>query len=99
MSFFEQQGDDSNLQYDDAAFLYFIASALILGGLYLSITIISDWLASRPSLGISLEKHEIFKNKLNNLKNLNKRKLMQSGLLIKSLLLVVICIIFLWVHS
>jgi hypothetical protein len=33
MSFFQQEGDDSNLQYDDAAFLYFIASALAVGAI------------------------------------------------------------------
>ena len=30
MSFFQEESDDSNLQYDNAAFLYFIASALIV---------------------------------------------------------------------
>ena len=33
MSFFQQEGDDSNLQYDDAAFLYFIASTLAVGAI------------------------------------------------------------------
>jgi hypothetical protein len=31
MSFFGEEADDSNLQYDDTAFLYFIASTLIVG--------------------------------------------------------------------
>ena len=30
MSFFQEETDDSNLQYDNAAFLYFIGSALIV---------------------------------------------------------------------
>lgn len=31
MSFFGEEADDSNLQYDDTAFLYFTASMLIVG--------------------------------------------------------------------
>lgn len=42
MSFFNQKGDDSNLQYDDAAFLYFIASFVSLGAATLFILIIQD---------------------------------------------------------
>lgn len=42
MSFFQQEGDDSNLQYDDAAFLYFIASALSLAAIALVIPILSS---------------------------------------------------------
>lgn len=41
MSFFQQEGDDSNLQYDDAAFLYFIASALSLAAIALAVPILS----------------------------------------------------------
>lgn len=40
MSFFQQQGDDSNLQYDDAAFLYFIASALSVAAIGLTTSIL-----------------------------------------------------------
>lgn len=42
MSFFQQEGDDSNLQYDDAAFLYFIASALSLAAIALVVPILSS---------------------------------------------------------
>lgn len=45
MSFFQQEGDDSNLQYDDAAFLYFIASTLAVGAIIALIFAIRDLLS------------------------------------------------------
>ena len=39
MSFFGHKGDDSNLQYDDTAFLYFIASFISVGAV-VSLTLI-----------------------------------------------------------
>ena len=45
MSFFQQEGDDSNLQYDDAAFLYFIASTLAVGAITALAFAVKDILA------------------------------------------------------
>ena len=42
MSNFYEQKDDSNLQYDDAAFLYFLASALSLSAIVLTISVLKD---------------------------------------------------------
>lgn len=47
MSFFQEEGDDSNLQYDDTAFLYFIASALIIASAVIVAFIIRDLLSLR----------------------------------------------------
>jgi hypothetical protein len=45
MSFFQEESDDSNLQYDDAAFLYFIASALIIATASFLTLIVRDLLS------------------------------------------------------
>lgn len=42
MSFFNQKGDDSNLQYDDTAFLYFISSFISLGAVILFFLTLRD---------------------------------------------------------
>lgn len=42
MSFFNQKGDDSNLQYDDTAFLYFISSFISLGAAILFYLTLED---------------------------------------------------------
>ncbi len=47
MSFFQEEGDDSNLQYDDAAFLYFIASTLIVTAAVTTAFIVRDLLSLR----------------------------------------------------
>lgn len=51
MSFFGQKGDDSNLQYDDTAFLYFIASFVSIGAVVSLVLVVKDLL----SLSISFE--------------------------------------------
>jgi hypothetical protein len=44
MSFFGEETNDSNLQYDNAAFLYFIASTLIFGAIAVLSSLIKDLL-------------------------------------------------------
>jgi hypothetical protein len=39
MSFFQEEGDDSNLQYDDNAFIFFLASTFIIAALVFLILI------------------------------------------------------------
>lgn len=47
MSFFQEESDDSNLQYDNAAFLYFIASTLIIAAATLLTFIVNTLLSLR----------------------------------------------------
>lgn len=61
MSFFREQGDDSNLQYDDAAFLYFIASALSLSAIGLAVSIVNTLRELRPKDEARISNQEIFK--------------------------------------
>ncbi len=68
MSFFGQQGDESNLQYDDTAFLYFIASFVSVGAVISLVLILKDLFSLSIKDQSKLEKTEIFKNKLENWK-------------------------------
>ncbi len=61
MSFFREQGDDSNLQYDDAAFLYFIASALSLSAIGLAVSIVNTIRELSPKDEARISNQEIFK--------------------------------------
>jgi len=69
MSFFNEKGDDSNLQYDDTAFLYFIASMLIVGAITTFGFIINNLLKLRIDGSRRLKKAEIFTKKIKNLRS------------------------------
>ena len=84
MSFFRQEGDDSNLQYDDAGFLYFLASLFsvtaFLLGISLFRTLFSLTLSSEMS---KLKTNPAFRPKLNNIRSSKKRKFLNQGFFIK----------------
>jgi amino acid transporter len=98
MSFFQQEGDDSHLQYDDAAFLYFIATVAIVGAIGVGWTIASDLLGLRlRGLG-EVAKSAVFKEKMKNLRRENRRKIINGGFLKKVALFLVLVGVFVWVH-
>ena len=82
MSFFNQKGDDSNLQYDYAAFLYFIASSISIAFLIDFVLILRDLLSLRINDSSKLSKNPLFKQKIKNLRS-EKIRSFKNGLLIK----------------
>lgn len=74
MAFFEEEGDDSNLQYDNAAFLYFIASALILAAIVSLAFIVEHLLWLRIKDRKKLEEDGLHGKQLKNLAELRRRK-------------------------
>lgn len=79
MSFFSEEGDDSNLQYDDAAFLYFIASTLIVGALVTVGFLIRDLLRLRIQDKKKLLEAGIFERQLANLRADKVKKVFNSS--------------------
>jgi len=67
MSFFGQKGDENNLQYDDTAFLYFIASFVSLGAVVSLVLILRDLWSLSIKHKEKLAKNHIFKTKISNL--------------------------------
>jgi hypothetical protein len=68
MSFFQQKGDDSNLQYDDAAFLYFIASSILITAFITAFLFLRDLFSLRVKDAYVLSKNSIFLSKVKNLR-------------------------------
>jgi preprotein translocase subunit Sec63 len=74
MSFFQEEGDDSNLQYDDAAFMYFIASTLIVATATIFVFVLRDLLSLRISDRSTIERTGRLNKQLVNLAALKRRK-------------------------
>ena len=99
MSFFQQEGDDSNLQYDDAAFLYFIASALSIAAISLTLSVLNDLLALRFRQEWKFAKAPVFKQKIRKVKSEKRRMNLNGSFLLKLLSLALVCVLFMWVYE
>ena len=99
MSFFQQEGDDSNLQYDDAAFIYFIASVLSIAAIGLTLSIINTLLSLRTKEDKSLKQDNTFKQKLSNLHKDKTSKKITLSFFIKIILLILVCLTFVYVRG
>lgn len=99
MSFFQQEGDDSNLQYDDAAFIYFIASALSVTAIALTVSLARSLLSLRLGQESRLEKVPAFREKLGNLRADRRRSQLTLGFAVRVVLLVLVCLTFMRVRQ
>ena len=99
MSFFEQKGDDSNLQYDDTAFLFFIASFIVVTAITTVAFLIKDFELLNIYNGDKLAKSPMFTEKLNKLKLSRRRKCFSKGFFIRVGILVVLTLTFLVIYK
>ena len=99
MSNFYEQQDDSNLQYDDAAFLYFIASALSVSAMVLTCSVFKNLWRLKLKNTDALEKSGIFEEKLRNMRSLRRSNILNCSLLLKILFIIACCVVFLWVSN
>ena len=99
MSNFYEQKDDSNLQYDDAAFLYFLASALSISAIVLTISVLKDLWKMKLKNTEELDKVKIFEQKLKNLSSLRRKRTLNCTLVLKLLFIIGCCFLFFWVSN
>lgn len=92
MAFFEEEGDDSNLQYDNAAFIYFIASALILAALTIFSSIIRQLLSLRITDRKKLEANGLHTQQIRNITTLNRRKVFGKAFFVKVIALIALVV-------
>ena len=99
MAFFEEEGDDSNLQYDNAAFIYFIASALILAALALLASLARQLLSLRITDRSKLEASGLHATQLSNIAALKRRKVFGAAFFCKILALVALVLLVGWIYE
>lgn len=99
MAFFEEEGDDSNLQYDNAAFIYFIASALILAAITLLASIIQQLMSLRIPDRRKLERNGLHDRQLKNMAEAKRRKVFGLGFFGKILGLVLLVLLVGWIYE
>lgn len=92
MSFFQQEGDDSNLQYDDAAFLYFIASALAVGAISSLAFALKDLLSISVPNARKIKKVGFLEGKLAALTAYKKSETITLGFFAKLIVAVVLAV-------
>jgi translocation protein SEC63 len=99
MAFFDTQGDDSNLQYDDTAFLYFLSSLLACLILALSCSIMGAFSRLPLPHGKELSKATAFKDKLRKMKSIHRGKIINFGLFGKIMLLIACLGMIVWIYQ
>ena len=98
MSFFQEDADDSNLQYDDTAFLYFVASALIIASTSVFCLIISQCQKLSIPDRKKLADQPIYHKQLKNLQDLNRRKVFNKRLVFKVILFIALVGLTYWIY-
>lgn len=93
MAFFKEEGDDSNLQYDNAAFIYFIASALILAALTLLASLTQQLLSLRIADRKKLEANGLHAQQIRNITALKRRKVFGKAFFFKLVALVALVLL------
>lgn len=98
MSFFQEEKDDSNLQYDDTAFLYFVASALIVASTVTLCFIVNQLRRlSIPNRKL-LAANPLYHRPLKNLEQLKRKQVFNLSLLGKLLLFAILVGLVTWVY-
>jgi len=96
MSFFQEESDDSNLQYDNAAFLYFIASALIVAAVTTVASLARDLLSLRIPQEKTITRTTFLQQQLDNLAAKKRKEAISPGFFLRFGLVAVF--VFLTLH-
>jgi len=98
MSFFQEEQNDSNLQYDDTAFLYFIASALIVASLVITYFILKQLSQLKVPNEKHIAKNPIYFRQLERLRADNRKKVFSKSLWIKLAFLAICVYLTYWTY-
>jgi preprotein translocase subunit Sec63 len=98
MSFFQEESDDSNLQYDNAAFLYFIASALIVAAITTLASLLRDLLSLRLPHKRTMQNTGFLQQQIHNLAAKKRREAITLSFFLRMALVVVLALLTLHVY-
>ena len=99
MSFFHEPGNDSNLQYDNTAFLYFLATSLLMLILTLTTHLLNTLLHLPIKLPPKLTQNRIFTQKVKNLESVKFHRGINLTFAVKIVLLLLLGMTFAWLYE